>query len=82
MIEVIVIGIVVFGVLLLFILFVCIWVVDVELKFKKYCFKDVGLVDLFNYVVMVDDGVIVGKNGLFIVFWFYKGDDNVSSIDE
>lgn len=53
-----------------------------ELKFKKYCFKDVGLVDLFNYVVMVDDGVIVGKNGLFIVFWFYKGDDNVSSIDE
>ena len=31
---------------------------------------------------MVDDGVIVGKNGSFIAAWLYKGDDNASSTDE
>ena len=31
---------------------------------------------------MVDDGVIVGKNGSFMAAWLYKGDDNASSTDE
>ena len=31
---------------------------------------------------MVDDGVIVGKNGSFMAAWLYQGDDNASSTDE
>ena len=31
---------------------------------------------------MVDDGVIVGKNGSFMAAWLYKGDDNASSTEE
>jgi type IV secretion system protein VirB4 len=30
---------------------------------------------------MVDDGVIVGKNGSFMAAWLYEGDDNASSTD-
>jgi len=31
---------------------------------------------------VVDDGVIVGKNGSFMAAWLYRGDDNASSTDE
>ncbi|HYQ92663.1 MAG TPA: VirB4 family type IV secretion/conjugal transfer ATPase, partial [Candidatus Competibacteraceae bacterium] len=41
-----------------------------------------GLADLLNYAAVVDDGVIVGKNGSFMAAWLYQGDDNASSTDE
>lgn len=44
--------------------------------------KDAGLADLLNYAAMVDDGVIVGKNGSFMASWLYAGEDNASSTDE
>jgi len=52
------------------------------LKLKKHRSKDAGLADLLNYAAVVDDGVIVGKNGSFMAAWLYRGDDNASSTDE
>jgi type IV secretion system protein TrbE len=60
---------------LLLILYARIRAVDSELKLKKHRAKDAGLADLLNYAAMVDDGVIVGKNGSFMAAWLYKGDD-------
>ena len=82
MIEAIAIGIAVLGAVLLLILFARIRQVDAELKLKKHRSKDAGLADLLNYAAVVDDGVIVGKNGSFMAAWLYKGDDNASSTEE
>jgi type IV secretion/conjugal transfer VirB4 family ATPase len=82
MIEAITIGIALLGAMLVLILFARIRAVDAELKLKKHRSKDAGLADLLNYAAMVDDGVIVGKNGSFIAAWLYKGDDDASSTDE
>lgn len=70
------------GTALLLILFARIRAVDAELKLKKHRSKDAGLADLLNYAAVVDDGVIVCKNGAFMASWLYKGDDNASSTDE
>lgn len=70
------------GAVLLLILFARIQAVDAELKLKKHRSKDAGLADLLNYAAVVDDGVIVGKNGAFMAAWLYRGDDNASSTDE
>src|ERR1044071_3645401 len=70
------------GVALLVILYSRIRAVDAELNLKKHRSKDAGLADLLNYAAMVDDGVIVGKNGAFMAAWLYEGEDNASSTDE
>lgn len=70
------------GAILLFILFSRIRAVDAELRLKKHRSKDAGLADLLNYAAVVDDGVIVCKNGALMASWLYKGDDNASSTDE
>jgi len=82
MIEAIAVTIAGVGILLLLILFARIRQVDAELQLKKHRSKDAGLVDLLNYAAVVDDGVIVGKNGSFMAAWLYRGDDNASSTDE
>jgi len=82
MIQAIAIGIALLGAMLVLILYARIRAVDAELKLKKHRAKDAGLADLLNYAAMVDDGVIVGKNGSFIAAWLYKGDDDASSTDE
>ena len=38
-----------------------------------------GFVDLLNYAAVVDDGVIVNKNGSFMAAWRYSGADAESS---
>ncbi|MBE7156883.1 MAG: VirB4 family type IV secretion/conjugal transfer ATPase [Rhodospirillales bacterium] len=38
-----------------------------------------GFVDLLNYAAVVDDGVIVNKNGSFMAAWRYTGADAESS---
>ena len=40
-----------------------------------------GFVDLLNYAAVVDDGVIVNKNGSFMAAWRYAGADAESSGD-
>lgn len=82
MIESISFAIAVCGAALLLILFARIRAVDAELKLKKHRSKDAGLADLLNYAAVVDDGVIICKNGAFMASWLYKGDDNASSTDE
>lgn len=76
------IAIAILGVMLLIILVGRIGAVNAELKLKKHRTKDAGLADLLNYAAVVDDGVIVGKNGSFLAGWIYAGDDNASSTDE
>ena len=49
---------------------------------KKHRSKAAGFADLLNYAAVVDDGVIVGKNGAFMAAWLYQGDDNASSTEE
>lgn len=44
--------------------------------------KAPGLADLLNYAAVVEDGIVVGKNGSFMAAWLYKADDNASSTDE
>lgn len=41
-----------------------------------------AVADLLNYAAVVDDGVIVCKNGSFMAAWMYEGDDAASSTDE
>ncbi len=82
MIQALAMTIAVLGTFLLFILFARIRAVDAELMLKKHRSKDAGLADLLNYAAVVDDGVIVGKNGSFMAAWLYQGDDNASSTDE
>ncbi|MDD5112930.1 MAG: conjugal transfer protein TrbE, partial [Methylobacter sp.] len=81
-IQVITTIIAVLGTLMVLILYGGIRNVNADLKLKKYRSKDAGLADLLNYAAMVDDGVIVGKNGTFMASWLYQGDDNASSTDE
>lgn len=41
-----------------------------------------GFVDLLNYSAVVDDGVIVNKNGSFMAAWRYEGADAESSVEK
>jgi len=81
MIEVIAITLAALGAALVLILFARIRTVDAELRLKRHRSRDAGLADLLNYAAVVDDGVIVGKNGAFMAAWLYHGDDNASSTD-
>lgn len=49
---------------------------------KKHQSHTAGLVDLLNYAAVVDDGVIIGKNGSFMAAWLYQGEDIANTTDE
>lgn len=51
-------------------------------KLRAHRSKDPGLADLLNYGTMVDDGVVLGKNGALTAAWLYRGDDHESSTNE
>jgi type IV secretion system protein VirB4 len=70
------------GILFLAVLYSRIHVVNHARKLEKHRKTDAGLADLLMYAAMVDDGVIVGKNGSFMAAWRYRGDDNASATDE
>lgn len=53
-----------------------------ERHLKKHRTQAAGLADLLNYAAVVDDGVIVGKNGSFMAAWLYQGEDNANTTDE
>jgi type IV secretion system protein VirB4 len=82
MIPAITIAIAALGALLLLLLGLRLRAVRDELRLKQHRARDAGLTDLLNYAAMVDDGVIVGKNGAFLAAWIYQGDDQASSTDE
>lgn len=45
------------------------------IKLKAYQNQQAGLADLLNFAAVVDDGVIVGKNGALMAAWLYAGQD-------
>jgi type IV secretory pathway VirB4 component len=69
------------GILMLVVLYGRIRAANSQIELKKHRSKDAGFADLLNYAAVVDDGVIVGKNGSFMAAWYYQGEDNASSTD-
>jgi type IV secretion system protein TrbE len=55
---------------------------DRTMKLERHRSRAEGLGDLLNYAAVVDDGVIIGKNGAFMTGWIYTGADNESSTEE
>lgn len=51
-------------------------------QLAKHRKKEQGLADLLNYAAVVDDGIIIGKNGAFMASWLYQGEDNSSMPDK
>ena len=82
MIESILISIAILGVILFVILGIQIKAVRAEYSLKKHRSKESGVSDLLIYSAVVDDGVIVCKNGSFMAAWIYKGEDTASSTDD
>ncbi|MGL5949348.1 MAG: VirB4 family type IV secretion/conjugal transfer ATPase [Aeromonas sp.] len=70
------------GILLLLILWFRIRATNSAIRLKQHHSKEAGFADLLNYAAVVDDGVLVCKNGALMAAWLYKGDDNASSTDE
>src|SRR5690242_19722785 len=69
------------GILFLTVLYGRIREAGKERRLKKHRALDAGLADLLNYAAVVDDGVIVGKNGSFMAAWLYRGEDNASATE-
>ena len=43
--------------------------------------KAAGLPDLLNYAALVDDGIVLGKDGSLLAGFFFHGDDAMSATD-
>jgi type IV secretion system protein VirB4 len=55
---------------------------EADRTLRRHRSPEAGVADLLNYAAVVDDGVIVGKNGAFMAAWRYRGEDNASRSDE
>ena len=81
MIAAIAILIAISGAVLLLILFIRIRDAGKELRLDKHRSKAMGFADLLVYAAVVEDGVIVGKNGSLMAAWVFCGDDTASSTE-
>lgn len=52
-----------------------------QAKLKRHRSKEAGVADLLNYAALIDDGIIVCKNGALMASWMYAGDDSASSTE-
>lgn len=82
MITIITVAIAVLGTAMLLLLYLRIRAANSQLELKKHRSRQAGFADLLNYAAMVDDGIIVGKNGSFMAAWLYQGEDNASTTNE
>jgi type IV secretion system protein VirB4 len=82
MIETMAVCMCVVGIAVVALLYARLRAVDAHLRLKKHRSKQEGLSDLLIHAAVVDNGVIVGKNGSLMAAWLYKGDDAGSSTDE
>lgn len=82
MIATIAMAIAALGAVMLLILYSRIRAANNEVKLNRHRSKTAGFADLLNYAAMVDDGIIVGKNGALMAAWIYEGDDNASNTDQ
>jgi len=55
------------------------WMSCADKRTKRWRGQEPGFVDMLNYAAVVDDGVIVCKNGAFMAAWSYEAGDNASS---
>lgn len=81
MIELITYLISITGLILLCILFWEIHLKSSERHLKKYRRQQAGLADLLNYAAVIDDGVVIGKNGAFMAAWLYQAEDIANITD-
>ena len=70
------------GTVLLGVLFVRARSLEQMLSLRRHRSTQEGFTDLLNYAALVDDGVIVCKNGSFMAAWLYQGNDNANCTDE
>lgn len=77
-----IVAVAILGLTMAVLMFVRVRTLDAETKLKKHRSTQQGLADLLNYAAVVDDGVIVCKNGAFMATWVYQGEDIASSTDE
>lgn len=70
------------GLVLLSLLFGEVRLKNRERLLKKHRSQQAGIADLLNYAAVIDDGVIVGKNGSFMAAWSYQGEDIANTTDE
>jgi type IV secretion system protein VirB4 len=70
------------GILLVALVFMRIRKFDGEARLSRHRYGGPGMADLLNYAAVVDDGVIICKNGAFMASWIYQGEDTASSTDE
>lgn len=82
MIASIVIAIAALGTVMLILMYLRIRAANSQLELKKHRSRDAGFADLLNYAAVIDDGIIVGKNGSLMSAWIYQGEDNASNTDE
>lgn len=71
----------VLGLVLLFMLIQRVREAGARVTLAKHWSPDPGLSDLLIYAAMVEDGVIVGKNGSLMAAWIYRGDDQANSTE-
>jgi type IV secretion system protein VirB4 len=71
----------VLGLVLLMLLIQRVRAADAKVTLAKHRSPDAGLSDLLIYAAMVEDGVIVGKNGSLMAAWIYRGDDQASTTE-
>ncbi len=69
------------GILLVLLLMQRVRETEAHLTLQKHRSPDAGVADLLVYAAVVEDGVIVGKNGALMAAWLYRGDDHASSPD-
>jgi len=77
----VIIGIALLGAVLCLLLFMRLQQVDAHLRLNKHRSQQAGLADLLNYAAVVDNGVIVGKNGALMAAFLYGGEDNESATE-
>ena len=59
--------------------------VDMKIKrgsLKRYRSSAPGFCDLLNWAAVVDDGVVVNKDGSLLAGWIYEGEDEASRTEE
>lgn len=76
---IIIISIAVLGILLCTMLFTRILSINSASRLRQFRAKDEGLADLLNYAAVVEDGIILNKNGSLMAAFVYAGPDSASS---
>jgi type IV secretion system protein VirB4 len=71
----------VLGALLLSMLFMRIRETEKTFKLDRYRSKETGFADLLVYAAVIEDGILVGKNGTLMAAWQFCGADTASSTD-